>query len=49
MEKDIIAIINVLVFFNKGSSVCKSNLINADLAEETVIKKINEFVQNQKL
>ena len=36
-------------FFNKGSSVCKSNLINADLAEETVIKKINEFVQKPEI
>lgn len=36
-------------FFNKGSSVCRSNLINADLAEETVINKINEFVQKPEI
>lgn len=31
-------------FFNKGSTVCRSNLINADLAEEDVLSKINEIV-----
>ena len=36
-------------FFNKGSSVCKSNLVNADLAEQTVIKQINKYVQDPKI
>ncbi len=36
-------------FSNKGSSVCRSNLVNADLAEKAIIKKINKFVQNPEI
>ncbi|GFR36264.1 recombinase family protein [Thermobrachium celere] len=33
-------------FFNKGSSVCSSNLIVAELAEKVVIDKINSIVNS---
>lgn len=36
-------------FFNKGSNVCKSNLINADKAEEYVLDRINEFVNSKEV
>lgn len=36
-------------FFNKGSSVCKSNLVKADKAEEEVLRKINEIVRSKEI
>jgi site-specific DNA recombinase len=36
-------------FFNKGSSVCKSNLINADKAEAYVLNRICEVVTSQEV
>lgn len=34
---------------NKGKSYCKANTVNADRAEQYVIKKITEFISNPKL
>lgn len=36
-------------FFNKGSSVCKSNLVNADIAEAYVLNRINEIVNSKEI
>ncbi|WP_455796288.1 recombinase family protein [Clostridium butyricum] len=36
-------------FFNKGTSICNSNLINADVAETYVLDKINELVQSKEV
>ena len=36
-------------FFNKGVKVCSSNLINADLAEEYVLKTINRVVNSKEV
>ena len=36
-------------FFNKGTSVCKSNLINADIAEQYVLTKIEEIINSNEV
>lgn len=36
-------------FFNKGATVCKSNLINADIAEKYVLDKINELINSEEI
>lgn len=36
-------------FFNKGTTVCKSNLINADIAEKYVLDKINELINSEEI
>jgi site-specific DNA recombinase len=36
-------------FFNKCTSICNSNLINADVAETYVLDKINELVQSKEV
>lgn len=36
-------------FFNKGTSVCTSNLINADYAENYVINKINKIINSDEV
>lgn len=36
-------------FFNKGTSICNSNLINADVAETYVLDKINKLVQSKEV
>ncbi|HBH3439851.1 recombinase family protein [Clostridioides difficile] len=36
-------------FFNKGTSICKSNLINADIAEKYVLDRLNELVQSKEI
>lgn len=35
-------------FHNKGSAACKANSIRANEAEDTVIKKIEQFSSNKK-
>ena len=36
-------------FFNKGTKVCSSNLINADKAEEYILSKINKVVSSKEV
>ncbi|MCY6353716.1 zinc ribbon domain-containing protein [Clostridium sp. ZS2-4] len=36
-------------FFNKGSNVCKSNLVNAGIAETYVLDKINQIVLSKEI
>ncbi len=36
-------------FFNKGTSICTSNLINADVAEMYVLDKLNELIQSKEV
>lgn len=36
-------------FFNKGTSICTSNLINADVAEMYVLDKLNELIQTKEV
>lgn len=36
-------------FFNKGVTVCKSNLVNADIAEKYVLNRISELVNSQEI
>ncbi|MGL4991296.1 MAG: recombinase family protein [Sarcina sp.] len=36
-------------FFNKGVTVCNSNLVKADIAEKYIIDKINELVSSQEI
>ncbi|GAB6168816.1 hypothetical protein JCM1393_12760 [Clostridium carnis] len=36
-------------FFNKGTTICKSNLIYADIAEKYVLDRLNELVQSKEV
>ena len=36
-------------FFNKGVTVCKSNLVNADIAEEYVLDKIKQLINSKEI
>ncbi|WP_061313228.1 recombinase family protein [Clostridium botulinum] len=36
-------------FFNKGKSICTSNLIHADVAEKYVLTKINEIISSNEV
>lgn len=36
-------------FFNKGTSICSSNLINADVAEMYVLDNLNELIQSKEV
>lgn len=36
-------------FFNKGTTICKSNLIYADIAEKYVLDRLNELVQSKEI
>lgn len=37
------------VFANKGASICRSNIVNADVAEAIILKKIIEIVNNPEI